>query len=94
MDEDEMYLGEATLAKLRAGELEFSNEKPEPEQTAVPYESEVELSAVEEAEFAAVEDEEPPVVEEEESPVMEETDTVVESSEDQEDQPIAASDTE
>jgi small subunit ribosomal protein S2 len=94
MDEDEMYLGEATLAKLRAGELEFSNEESEPEQTAVPYESEVELSAVEEAEFAAVEDEEPPVVEEEESPVMEEADTVVESSEGPEDQPIAASDTE
>jgi small subunit ribosomal protein S2 len=94
MDEDEMYLGEATLAKLRAGELEFSNEKSEPEQTAVPYESEVELSAAEEAEGVAVEDKEPPVVEEEEAPVMEEADTVVESSEDQEDQPVAASDTE
>ena len=94
MDEDEMYLGEATLAKLRAGELEFSNEKSEPEQTAVPYESEVELSAAEEAESVAVEDKEPPVVEEEEAPVMEEADTVVEPSEDQEDQPIAASDTE
>ena len=31
VDEDEMYLGEATLAKLRAGELEFVEEaKPEP----------------------------------------------------------------
>ena len=94
MDEDEMYLGEATLAKLRAGELEFSNEKSEPEQTAVPYESEVELSAAEEAESVAVEDKEPPVVEEEEAPVMEEADTVVEPSENQEDQPVAASDTE
>jgi len=94
MDEDEMYLGEATLAKLRAGELEFSNEKSELEQAAVPYESEVELSAAEEAESVAVEDKEPPVVEEEEAPVMEEADTVVEPSEDQEDQPIAASDTE
>jgi small subunit ribosomal protein S2 len=91
MDEDEMYLGEATLAKLRAGELEFSNEKSEPEQTAVPYESAVELSAADEAESVAVEDKEPPVVEEEEAPIMEEADTVVEPSEDQS---IAASDTE
>jgi small subunit ribosomal protein S2 len=37
-DEDEMYLGEATLAKLRAGELEFGAEQveSEPEWTAAP----------------------------------------------------------
>jgi small subunit ribosomal protein S2 len=35
MDEDEMYLGEATLAKLRAGELEFAEEtEPEPDWVA------------------------------------------------------------
>ena len=35
VDEDEMYLGEATLAKLRAGELEFTEEVgTEPEWTA------------------------------------------------------------
>ena len=94
MDEDEKYLGEATLAKLRAGELEFSNEESEPEKMAIPYESEVELSAAEEAESAAVEDTEPSVIEEEESPVLEEVDTAVEPSEDQEDEPVAASDTE
>jgi small subunit ribosomal protein S2 len=37
VDEDEMYLGEATLAKLRAGELEFAEEAvQEPEETAAP----------------------------------------------------------
>jgi small subunit ribosomal protein S2 len=37
LDEDEMYLGEATLAKLRAGELEFAEEaKPEPMETSAP----------------------------------------------------------
>jgi small subunit ribosomal protein S2 len=37
VDEDEMYLGEATLAKLRAGELEFTEEaETEPEWTAAP----------------------------------------------------------
>jgi small subunit ribosomal protein S2 len=38
VDEDEMYLGEATLAKLRAGELEFGADqvKSEPEWTAAP----------------------------------------------------------
>ncbi len=37
LDEDEMYLGEATLAKLRAGELEFAEEaEPEPMEIAAP----------------------------------------------------------
>jgi small subunit ribosomal protein S2 len=43
VDEDEMYLGEATLAKLRAGELEFSEEaKSEAEWSAAPTEEEEE----------------------------------------------------
>jgi small subunit ribosomal protein S2 len=52
MDEDEMYLGEATLAKLRAGELEFTEEaEPEDEWTAAPVgEAEEEEPPEEEAE--------------------------------------------
>jgi small subunit ribosomal protein S2 len=48
MDEDEMYLGEATLAKLRAGELEFESETAvEPDRTAPPPpEDEEEMEAV------------------------------------------------
>jgi len=41
VDEDEMYLGEATLAKLRAGELEFAEEaESEAEWSAAPMEQE------------------------------------------------------
>jgi small subunit ribosomal protein S2 len=52
MDEDEMYLGEATLAKLRAGELEFAEEaEPEEGRTAAPVgEAEEEEPPEEEAE--------------------------------------------
>ncbi len=50
VDEDEMYLGEATLAKLRAGELEFYEEaEDEPEWTAA--------SAFEEEDSAGPEEE-------------------------------------
>jgi len=57
VDEDEMYLGEATLAKLRAGELEFTEEaasapewtaasSSEPEDSAAPEEEpEAELAS-------------------------------------------------
>jgi small subunit ribosomal protein S2 len=44
LDEDEMYLGEATLAKLRAGELEFA-EEPEPKPEWAESEEEVEQHA-------------------------------------------------
>ena len=36
VDEDKMYLGEATLAKLRAGELEFAEKATEADRTEVP----------------------------------------------------------
>ena len=36
VDEDKMYLGEATLAKLRAGELEFTEKATEADRTGVP----------------------------------------------------------
>jgi small subunit ribosomal protein S2 len=43
VDEDEMYLGEATLAKLRAGELEFAEEaESEATWSAAPEEEEQE----------------------------------------------------
>jgi small subunit ribosomal protein S2 len=43
VDEDEMYLGEATLAKLRAGELDFVEEpEPEPQWSAPASEEEQE----------------------------------------------------
>ena len=47
VDEDELYLGEATLAKLRAGELEFGEQQAEPEAawTAAPI-AEAEAGAV------------------------------------------------
>jgi small subunit ribosomal protein S2 len=48
MDEDELYLGEATLAKLRAGELEFSEQETESETswTATPVAASEEAEAV------------------------------------------------
>ena len=72
MDEDEMYLGEATLAKLRTGELQFEEEsEPEwsvastlgPEEAASPEgESEIEpervAASLEEPEEAAPSEEE------------------------------------
>jgi small subunit ribosomal protein S2 len=62
MDEDEMYLGEATLAKLRAGELEFAEEaEPEEEWIAAP----VEAAEDEEAPEQDDEDQEPVLSEEE-----------------------------
>jgi small subunit ribosomal protein S2 len=49
LDEDEMYLGEATLAKLRAGELEFTEEvEPEPEWIAPEDQAEPVTSTEEE----------------------------------------------
>jgi small subunit ribosomal protein S2 len=49
VDEDEMYLGEATLAKLRAGELEFAEEAgSEAERSAAPTEKEEEQEPPEE----------------------------------------------
>jgi small subunit ribosomal protein S2 len=49
VDEDEMYLGEATLAKLRAGELEFAEEaESEAEWSAAPMEEEEEQEPPEE----------------------------------------------
>jgi small subunit ribosomal protein S2 len=49
LDEDEMYLGEATLAKLRAGELEFTEEvEPEPEWIAPKDQAEPVTSTEEE----------------------------------------------
>jgi small subunit ribosomal protein S2 len=48
IDEDEMYLGEATLAKLRAGELEFAEEPDvEPEWEAAAGEEEEEVPVAE-----------------------------------------------
>ncbi len=46
-DEDELYLGEAVLAKLRAGALEFEEEQ-EPEWEAPAEQQEAELEALEE----------------------------------------------
>jgi small subunit ribosomal protein S2 len=58
MDEDEIYLGEATLAKLRAGELEFDEE--EEESDLADFEFEEEEADEEEAddEFSEEENEE------------------------------------
>ena len=55
VDEDERYLGEATLAKLRAGELEFSQEEAaeqeaQPEDAPVAFVSEEETQVEETAE--------------------------------------------
>ena len=57
VDEDERYLGEATLAKLRAGELEFSQEEEEqaeakdtPEASVPEEETQVEEAAEAESE--------------------------------------------
>ena len=57
VDEDERYLGEATLAKLRAGELEFSQEEGEqaeakdtPEASVPEEETQVEEAAEAESE--------------------------------------------
>ncbi len=53
LDEDEMYLGEATLAKLRAGELEFEEEaEPEPEWAGAEEEEEPESEPEPEATVA------------------------------------------
>jgi small subunit ribosomal protein S2 len=69
-DEDEMYLGEATLAKLRAGELEFGQKEAEsvPEWTAATHiEQEEDAPSVEETEGVAEategQDEDQPVAE-------------------------------
>jgi small subunit ribosomal protein S2 len=78
VDEDEMYLGEATLAKIRAGELEFV-EQPEPEpEWAASSEGEAVVepaSAVDEPEQAPAAEEEAQVaaevVEELEGPAPE-----------------------
>jgi small subunit ribosomal protein S2 len=61
IDEDELYLGEATLAKLRAGELEFDeSSEPEPDWSAsVPDVPEEEEPSAEEPESAIVSQEEP-----------------------------------
>ncbi len=42
MDTDEAYLGEATLAKLRSGELDFADEEEQPAEAAEAAESESE----------------------------------------------------
>jgi small subunit ribosomal protein S2 len=56
MDEDEMYLGEATLAKLRAGELEFTEEtEPEADWVAVPADEPEETGLVVEEALATTE---------------------------------------
>jgi small subunit ribosomal protein S2 len=94
MDEDEMYLGEATLAKLRAGELEFDEEEPEPEsvQTAEPTsEPQSEPPPVEETETVpetAEPVEETETVPETAEPV-EETETVPEAIEGQDESQVA-----
>jgi small subunit ribosomal protein S2 len=74
MDEDEMYLGEATLAKLRAGALEFQDEEGEEEISELGYE-ELEVEEEEEEATAAPLDEE-----EEAAPSVEETVAVVETN--------------
>jgi small subunit ribosomal protein S2 len=62
IDEDEMYLGEATLAKLRAGELDFVEES-EPDSQWSAADTEEEAEEEEEVLDTADESEEPEPVE-------------------------------
>jgi len=56
VDEDEMYLGEATLAKLRAGELDFVEaSEPEPQWPAAPPEETEQPAQLEEQQEAGLE---------------------------------------
>jgi small subunit ribosomal protein S2 len=80
LDEDEMYLGEATLAKLRAGELEFGDEAEEEADSS---------SAFVDEEEGEISDEE----EEDEDQTAPEAELVA-SVESDEDQTTAASETE
>jgi hypothetical protein len=87
LDEDEMYLGEATLAKLRAGELEFAEEaEAEPEWVAPEDLAEPVTSAEEEpqAEFEADVTSTAPVDEVEDAAATEgELEPIAEAAEDQ-----------
>jgi len=72
VDEDEMYLGEATLAKLRAGELEFTEEVgTEPEWTAAESTPESTADSPDESGETAAPAEEPEAVEGLEEPQTE-----------------------
>jgi hypothetical protein len=54
IDEDEMYLGEATLAKLRAGELEFpEGAGPASDSLAAPEETQSDEASLSEEPAAA-----------------------------------------
>jgi len=65
MDEDEMYLGEATLAKLRAGELEFEEAELDEELIAAPVSDVEEEEPLEDEADEPAEDQEPVLLEEE-----------------------------
>jgi small subunit ribosomal protein S2 len=58
MDEDEIYLGEATLAKLRAGELEFDKEEEESDLTDSEFEEQEADEEEADDEFSEEEDDE------------------------------------
>jgi small subunit ribosomal protein S2 len=58
MDEDEIYLGEATLAKLRAGELEFDKEEEESDLTDSEFEEQEATEEEADDEFSEEEDDE------------------------------------
>lgn len=84
VDEDEMYLGEATLAKLRAGELEFTEEaESEPEWASAPpaaEEAEIESQAEAEAESESALVEAPADEAEAATPSQKEVEVITEAS--------------